>query len=44
MKVPDVLMSGNHKEIYSWREKKMIQRTIERRPDILEKKNEEKSS
>ncbi len=39
MKVPDILLSGNHKEIHLWREKKMRQRTAERRPDIL---NEEK--
>ena len=41
MKVPDILLSGNHKGIHLWREKKMRQRTIERRPDIL---NEEKDS
>ena len=44
MKVPDILMSGDHKEIYTWREKKMIERTTERRPDILKIKNEEKSN
>ena len=35
MKVPDVLLSGNHKEIKSWREEQMLKRTIERRKDIL---------
>ncbi len=39
MKVPDVLISGNHKEIDLWREKKMIERTIKRRMDIMKKKN-----
>ena len=39
MKVPDILLSGNHKKINYWREKKMIQRTNERRKDI--KKNQD---
>ena len=43
MKVPDILLSGNHKDIYSWREKEMILRTKERRADILKKNNEEKN-
>ena len=38
MKVPDILLSGNHKEINSWRGKKMIERTIKRRKDTLDKK------
>ena len=38
MQVPDILLSGNHKEINSWREKKMIQRTNERRENIRENK------
>lgn len=36
MKVPDVLMSGHHKNIDEWRLKQSIKRTLERRPDILE--------
>ena len=35
MRVPDILLSGNHKEIDLWRKKKMRQRTTERRPDFL---------
>jgi len=35
-KVPDVLLSGNQKEIDRWREEKAYQRTKERRPDLLE--------
>ena len=31
MQVPDILLSGNHKEINSWREKKMIERTNKRK-------------
>ena len=31
MKVPDILLSGNHKEIKDWRENQMKKRTIERR-------------
>tara|TARA_B100000212_G_C27226036_1_gene469416 strand:+ start:67 stop:762 length:696 start_codon:yes stop_codon:yes gene_type:complete len=42
MKVPEILLSGNHKEIYAWREKKMIERTIARRGDIFNQKINEK--
>ena len=35
MKVPDVLINGNHKEIELWRENQMIKRTIERRKDLV---------
>lgn len=34
-KVPDVLMSGNHKHIEEWRHDQALQRTQERRPDLL---------
>ena len=33
--VPDVLMSGNHKEIRRWRLKQSLGRTWQRRPDLL---------
>ena len=35
-KVPDVLMSGNHKLIEEWRHEQSVKRTEERRPDLLE--------
>ena len=35
-KVPDVLLSGNHKLIEEWRHEQSILRTKERRPDILD--------
>lgn len=34
-KVPDVLLSGNHKLIEEWRHEQSIQRTKDRRPDML---------
>lgn len=37
MKVPDVLLSGNHKFIEEWRNKEALRRTLLRRPDLLEK-------
>lgn len=37
MKVPDVLLSGNHEKIAEWREKESLRRTWERRPDLLKK-------
>jgi tRNA (guanine37-N1)-methyltransferase len=36
LKVPDVLLSGNHKAIAKWREEMAIERTQKRRPDLLE--------
>ncbi len=35
MKVPDVLLSGNHAEIEKWRREQALNRTKERRPDLL---------
>ena len=35
--VPEVLTSGNHKSIATWRLKQMLGRTYLRRPDMLEK-------
>ncbi len=35
--VPEVLLSGNHKDILRWRRKEAIRRTLERRPELLEK-------
>ena len=35
MKVPDILLSGNHEEIKSWREQKMLERTMDRRKDLI---------
>lgn len=34
-KVPEVLLSGNTKAIEKWREEKALERTKERRPDLL---------
>ena len=34
--VPDVLLSGNHKEIEKWRTAMALQRTSEKRPDLYE--------
>ncbi|MEF9955239.1 MAG: tRNA (guanosine(37)-N1)-methyltransferase TrmD [Clostridium sp.] len=36
MKVPEVLLSGHHKNIDIWRRQQSIKRTWERRPDLLE--------
>lgn len=36
-KVPDVLLSGHHANIEKFRREKSLERTLERRPDILEK-------
>src|SRR5262245_25979433 len=36
LRVPDVLLSGNHQEIRRWRKQESLGRTLERRPDLLE--------
>jgi tRNA (guanine37-N1)-methyltransferase len=33
--VPDVLLSGNHARIAAWRDEQRLQKTRERRPDLL---------
>jgi tRNA (guanine37-N1)-methyltransferase len=38
LKVPDVLLSGNHQLIERWRKKESIKRTLLRRKDLLEDK------
>lgn len=38
MRVPDVLLSGNHADIERWRQEQRSQRTRERRQDLLEHK------
>src|SRR5882757_9346627 len=35
-KVPEILLSGNHAKIEEWRHEQALQRTKERRPDILD--------
>lgn len=35
MRVPDVLLSGHHGDIRAWRRLAALQRTLERRPDLL---------
>ena len=37
-RVPEVLLSGNHALIRQWRLKQSLQRTRERRPDLLERR------
>ncbi|HYX13457.1 MAG TPA: tRNA (guanosine(37)-N1)-methyltransferase TrmD [Nostoc sp.] len=37
LKVPDVLLSGNHAAIARWRYEQQIERTRDRRPDLLDK-------
>jgi tRNA (guanine37-N1)-methyltransferase len=37
LKVPDVLLSGNHKKIKKWREEKSVEITAKKRPDLFDK-------
>jgi tRNA (guanine37-N1)-methyltransferase len=36
-KVPEILISGNHARIAKWRREQIIKRTLERRPELLDK-------
>ena len=44
MKVPDILVSGNHEEIKLWRKQKSLERTRERRKDLIMDKKEEENN
>jgi tRNA (guanine37-N1)-methyltransferase len=35
LKVPEVLLSGNHAQIEMWRRRKAIEKTLRRRPDLI---------
>ena len=37
LKVPDILLSGNHGKIDEWRHRQALKKTLIRRPDLLEK-------
>jgi len=37
MPVPEVLVSGNHKEIWLWRRKEALKKTVRIRPDLIKK-------
>lgn len=41
LKVPDVLLSGNHGAVDAWRAEQALKRTQERRPDLLEVHDEQ---
>ena len=36
MKVPDILLRGDHAKIAAWKKKESLRRTAEHRPDLLE--------
>lgn len=38
MKVPEVLLSGHHENIGKWRRQQSLERTLKRRPDLLDEK------
>ena len=42
LRVPDVLLSGNHEKIRLWRKKSSLQRTFLKRPDLFNKKDLDK--
>lgn len=37
LKVPEVLLSGHHEQVRRWRRRQSLERTLLRRPDLLEK-------
>jgi len=38
MKVPEIILSGDHKKIEKWRKAESLKRTSERRPDLLKRR------
>ena len=36
LRVPDVLLSGNHEDIRRWRKREALRRTVMKRPDLLD--------
>ena len=38
LRVPDVLVGGHHGEIEKWRRRKAMEKTLSRRPDLLERR------
>ena len=42
MKVPDVLLSGDHKKIDEWRKEEALKKTKEVRPDLIDKKEKKR--
>ncbi|MBV9181265.1 MAG: tRNA (guanosine(37)-N1)-methyltransferase TrmD, partial [Acidobacteria bacterium] len=36
MRVPEVLVSGNHEDIRRWRRRSALEKTLRNRPDLLE--------
>lgn len=43
MKVPDVLLSGDHAKVARWRDRQSKARTRKRRPDLIEKQKKQKT-
>jgi tRNA (guanine37-N1)-methyltransferase len=39
MKVPEVLLNGNHEEIRNWRRRSALEKTQNNRPDLLDEGN-----
>jgi tRNA (guanine37-N1)-methyltransferase len=39
MKVPEILLSGNHAKIAQWRRQQSLERTQMWRPDLMERLN-----
>ncbi len=44
MKVPEILFSGDHGKIAEWRQQKALERTGERRADLLRKRDENREN
>lgn len=44
LKVPEVLLNGDHQKIDEWRKKEQIKKTIEKRKDLFQQKGDENGS
>jgi tRNA (guanine37-N1)-methyltransferase len=43
-RVPEVLLSGDHEKIAAWRREQALQRTAERRPDLLQRRENDEAT
>lgn len=43
LEVPEVLLGGNHAEIAKWRAERSLERTLQKRPDLLKKDTEDEN-
>ncbi|HWC75875.1 MAG TPA: tRNA (guanosine(37)-N1)-methyltransferase TrmD, partial [Blastocatellia bacterium] len=44
IKVPEVLLSGDHAEIEAWRRQRSLEKTRDRRPDLIKSRESDEKN